>query len=155
MKSLSGLVERISGRHQQISPHGLEPKFIEHLHERLVTALTRGDRDALTQLLAADSEWRGSGRVIVGRSAVIDALLAGDYVQAQVGAVQARVHGEFAVVEALWKSRAGGNSCVWTRSCIFALRRGYWQLISLRDLTFDRSNSLRHADGRCLVGSDE
>lgn len=42
----------------------------------------------------------------------------------------------------------------WTRNCVFALRRGYWQVVSLRDLAFDQRTVLAHVDARCTVGND-
>jgi hypothetical protein len=43
---------------------------------------------------------------------------------------------------------------MWTRSCIFALRRGYWQVVSLRDLAFDQ-RTLAFVDERCTVDNSE
>jgi len=156
MNSLTTLVERISGRHRQLSPSGLEPQLIERLHQRLIDSLARSNRDALALLLAADTEWRSGRQLVSGREAVIDALFAaGENAQALVGAAQVSVHNELAVVDAQWQSDIAGNLRQWTRSCIFALRRGYWQVVSLRDIAFDQRAALAHVDGRCTVGNDE
>lgn len=154
MNSLSGFVQRISGRHKQVSPSRLEPLLIERLHQRLIDALARTNREALALLLAADAEWRRGKQAVSGRNAVIDALLTGgDNAHALVDGAHVRLHGEFAVVDALWQIDMNGKLRTWTRSCIFALRRGYWQVVSLRDLAFDHRTPLAHADGRCTVGN--
>jgi hypothetical protein len=156
MSRLAELVERISGRHKHLSPSGLEGQLIERLHQRLIDALARGNRDTLVLLFAADTEWRRGKQVVSGRDTVIDALsAAGDNAQALVGAAEVRVHGELAVVDALWQIDIAGNLRTWTRSCIFALRRGYWQVVSLHDLAFDQRTALARVDGRCTVGNDQ
>ena len=152
MNSLTALVQRISGRHKKLSPSGLEGQLIERLHQRLIDALARSNRDALVLLLAADTQWRRGKQIVSGREAVIDALLiANENAHARVGVAQIRVHGELAVVDALWQIDIDGDMRMWTRSCIFALRRGFWQVVSLRDLAFDRRAALAHADVPCTV----
>jgi Domain of unknown function (DUF4440) len=156
MNSFAELVQRISGRHKQVSPSGFERQLIERLHQRLIDALAQSNDDTLAVLLAPDTQWRRGKRIVSGRDAVIDALfIAGENVQALVGATEVRVHGELAVVDALWQSDTTGNLRMWTRSCIFALRRGYWQVINLRDLAIDQRTTLAFADERCAVGSSE
>ena len=156
MNSITVLVQRISGRHKQLSPSGLEPQLIERLHQRLIDALARSNRDALALLLATNAEWQRGKQIISGRGAVIDALFtASENAQALVGAAQVSVHDELAVVDAQWQSDIAGDLRLWTRSCIFALRRGYWQVVSLRDLAFDQRTALAHVDERCTIGNDE
>jgi hypothetical protein len=155
MSRLTELVERISGRHKQ-SPSGCEGELIERLHQRLIDALAQSNDDTLALLFATDTEWRRGKRVVSGRDAVIDALfIAGENVRALVGATEVRVHGELAVVDALWQSDIAGKLRMWTRSCIFALRRGYWQVVSLRDLAFDQRTALAFADDRCALDNFE
>jgi hypothetical protein len=156
MNRLTELVQRISGRHQQLSPSGLEPELIERLHQRLIDSLARNNRDALALLLAADTQWRCGKRIVSGRDAVIDALFtAGENAQALVAMAQVSVHDQVAVVDAQWQSDIAGNLRTWTRSCIFALRRGYWQVVSVRDLAFDQRTAWAIADVCCTVGNDE
>jgi Domain of unknown function (DUF4440) len=151
MNSFTELVQRISGRHKQISPSGLERQLIERLHQRLIDALAQSNDDTLALLLAADTEWRRGKRIVSGRDAVIDALfIVGENIQALVGATEVRVHGELAVVDALWQNDTTGNLRMWTRSCIFALRRGYWQVVSLRDLAFDQRTALAFGNSEQL-----
>jgi hypothetical protein len=126
------------------------------MHQRFVDALARSNRDALALLLAVDTEWRRGKHLVSGRDAVIDALFAaGENVRALVGATEIRVHGDLAVVDALWQSEAVDHLRMWTRNCIFALRRGYWQVVSLRDLAFDQRTTLAFADAHCTLGNSE
>lgn len=147
MDGISGFVQRISGRHKQLPSGRCEPQLVHRLHQRLIDALARTDRDALEQLLATDAEWRRGKQTLCGRNAVIDALLtAGDNAHALVDAAHVRMHGEFAVVDALWQTDVDGRLRTWARSCILALRRGYWQVVSLRDLAFDQRAAAARAD---------
>lgn len=139
MNTLRGILQRISGRQHLPTPNGFEPQLLQRLYQRLVLAIASGDQDDLALLLASDSEWRRIDRQCVsGRVAVIAALLQEPRVGRRSGTIDLHLHGALGVAEALWSSvdLNNGQELSWIRSCIFALRRGYWQVVSVRDRAF-------------------
>lgn len=140
MNPISSLVEYLSGRHAVLRPQDVEHALLRRLHRRLVDALARRDHDSLLVLLATDVDWRHGGGTCRGRHEVA-ATLAARTGAASLHVEQAHVglHGDTAVAEALWHHdcpRQGIYTVL--RHCVFARQRGYWQVVSLRDLPAPR-----------------
>jgi len=151
MNTLRGILQRISGRQSLPPASGFEPELLQRLYQRLAMAIASGDHDELALLLASDSEWRRTNSErIGGRDAVIAGLLRDQRVGRRIGQIDLHLHGALGVAEALWNGVDTGNDreLTWIRSCIFALRRGYWQVVSVRDRAFASADEALRATVR-------
>ena len=140
MNPLSNLVNYITGRHQVLRVPEVERGLLQRLHRRFADALARRDSASLRQLLASDVELREGQALRTGRTDVLVALSAHTReAELNVGSAEVSLHGDTAVVEALWHHDCPERGhFTLLRSCVFARQRGYWQLVSLRDLPVAR-----------------
>jgi len=140
MNPISNLVNYITGRHAVLRLPEVERSLLQRLHRRFADALTRRDHDSLRQLLASDVELREGQALRSGRTDVLVALDAHTReAELSVDNAEVSLHGDTAVVEALWHHDCPERGhFTLLRSCVFARQRGYWQLVSLRDLPTGR-----------------
>lgn len=141
MNPISNLVNYITGRHAVLRVPEVERGLLQRLHRRFADAVARRNADDLRQLLAPDVELREGPSLRRGRSDVLVALDANTReAELNVGSADVSLHGDTAVVEALWHHDCPDRGhFTLLRSCVFARQRGYWQLVSLRDVPMGRA----------------
>ncbi|GEM_PF-4572501 len=136
MCRINGIFQRLSGQPLTERQSDCDERLLRRLHLQLVDALAFRDAEALANLLAPDAELRSGRKAVGGRERVISALAEQASGQRlHVGVTEVTLRGEMAVIDAIWHLETDNDlDSAFLRSCIFAMRRGYWRLVSLRDL---------------------